>query len=103
MVDYYLLRRRELNVADLYQENGEFRFHNGWNIRAFIAFAIGALFSSVLPMATNILPTWWATYGWFFGVAIGGGVYFVLLQITTGFASPHISIRPDRKRKCPAL
>lgn len=82
MVDYYLLRRGKINVADLYQENGEFRFQNGWHIKAFVAFGIGALFSSILPMTTNILPAWWATYGWFFGVAIGGGVYYVLRRST---------------------
>src|SRR4029079_17922333 len=38
MVDYYLIRKGELNVADLYQENGEFRFENGWHTNAFIAF-----------------------------------------------------------------
>ncbi len=88
MVDYYLLRRGQLNVADLYQENGEFRFQNGWHVKAFIAFAIGALFSSVLPMTTNLLPSWWATYGWFFGVGIGGSVYFVLRRSQTELRSP---------------
>ncbi|MFB2602615.1 nitrate reductase, partial [Rhizobium phaseoli] len=59
-------------------ENGEFRFQNGWHGNAFIAFAVGALFSSILPTFTSILPDWWGTYGWFFGVAIGGAIYFVL-------------------------
>jgi len=78
MVDYYLIRRGVVNVPDLYQENGEFRFQGGWHANAFIAFAIGVLFSSILPTFTTILPTWWGTYGWFFGVAIGGIVYFLL-------------------------
>ncbi|WP_064685522.1 NCS1 family nucleobase:cation symporter-1 [Rhizobium bangladeshense] len=78
MVDYYLIRRSQLNVEALYQENGEFRFQNGWHGNAFIAFAAGALFSSILPTFTSILPDWWGTYGWFFGVAIGGAIYFVL-------------------------
>ena len=34
------------------------------------------LFSSVLPNVGTVLPAWWGTYGWFFGVAIGGLVYF---------------------------
>ncbi|MEK1861667.1 MAG: allantoin permease, partial [Rhizobium leguminosarum] len=38
----------------------------------------GVLFSSILPTFTTILPDWWGTYGWFFGVAIGGAIYFVL-------------------------
>ena len=78
MVDYYLIRKGELDVAALYREDGEFRFQNGWHVNALIAFAIGAVFSSVLPTFTDVLPAWWATYGWFFGVGIGGAVYYVL-------------------------
>jgi nucleobase:cation symporter-1, NCS1 family len=78
MVDYYLIRKGVIDVHALYREDGEFRFQNGWHVNAFIAFAAGALFSSVLPTFTSILPTWWGTYGWFFGVAIGGGVYYAL-------------------------
>ena len=68
MVDYYLIRSGKLDVAALYQENGEFKFQNGWHVNAFIAFAVGGLFSSVLPTFTTTLPTWWGTYRGFFGV-----------------------------------
>jgi nucleobase:cation symporter-1, NCS1 family len=78
MVDYYLIRKGVLDVAALYQEEGEFKFQSGFHTTAFIAFAIGMIFSSILPTFTTILPSWWGTYGWFFGVAIGGGVYFAL-------------------------
>ncbi|WFU08605.1 NCS1 family nucleobase:cation symporter-1 [Rhizobium sp. CB3090] len=78
MVDYYLIRKGQLNVEALYHENGEFEFQSGWHVNALIAFVIGGLFSSILPTFTSILPDWWGTYGWFFGVAIGGGVYYVL-------------------------
>ncbi|MDK4739664.1 NCS1 family nucleobase:cation symporter-1 [Rhizobium sp. CNPSo 3464] len=78
MVDYYLIRKGQLNVEALYQENGEFEFQGGWHVNALIAFVIGGLFSSILPTFTSILPDWWGTYGWFFGVAIGGAVYYVL-------------------------
>jgi hypothetical protein len=39
------------------------------------------VFSSVLPNFTNLLPSWWAVYGWFFGVAIGGAVYYALVKV----------------------
>ena len=39
MVDYYLIRKGEVNVPALYQENGEFRFQGGWHVNAFIAAA----------------------------------------------------------------
>ncbi len=80
MVDYYLLRRTEIDVHALYQEHGAYRFQQGWNPAALIAFIIGALFSSVLPNATSLLPAWWGVYGWFFGVAIGAVVYYIAMQ-----------------------
>lgn len=78
MVDYYLIRSGRLDVAALYQEGGEFRFQGGWHLRAFAAFAVGLVFSSLLPTFTTLLPMWWGTYGWFFGVAVGGAVYYLL-------------------------
>ncbi|MBI1218134.1 MAG: nitrate reductase [Rhodobacteraceae bacterium] len=78
MVDYYLIRKSKLDVAALYQETGEFRFQGGWHVNAFIALVVGMLFSSILPTFTTLLPGWWGTYGWFFGVAIGGVAYYGL-------------------------
>ena len=78
MVDYYLIRQGKLDVNALYQEDGEFRFQGGMHINAFIALAVGMIFSSILPTFTSVLPAWWGTYGWFFGVGIGGAVYYLL-------------------------
>lgn len=78
LVDYYLIARGEVDVQALYQEHGAYRYQGGWNVNALIAAGIGALFSSVLPNLTSLLPAWWGTYGWFFGVAIGGIVYYAL-------------------------
>ncbi len=81
MVDYYLIAKGEVNVPALYQEDGEYRYQGGWNINALIAAAVGALFSSILPNFTSVLPVWWGVYGWFFGVAIGGGTYYALRML----------------------
>ncbi len=78
LVDYYLIAKGRVNVPALYQEDGEYRYQGGWNARALIAAAVGALFSSILPNFTSILPSWWVVYGWFFGVAIAGAVYYAL-------------------------
>jgi nucleobase:cation symporter-1, NCS1 family len=78
LVDYYLVAKGSINVAALYDEQGEYRYEGGWNLNAIVATGIGALFSTVLPNFTSVLPAWWGTYGWFFGVAIGGGVYLLL-------------------------
>ena len=82
MVDYYLIAKGVVNVPALYQENGEYRYQNGWNVNALIAAALGALFSSILPNFTSLLPAWWGVYGWFFGVAIAGVAYYALRALT---------------------
>ncbi|TAL70352.1 MAG: nitrate reductase, partial [Burkholderiaceae bacterium] len=92
LVDYYLVAKGALNVAALYDENGEYRYEGGWNINALIATAIGALFSSILPNLTDLLPSWWVTYGWFFGVAIGGVVYYAMATVRPRTV-PAISVR----------
>ena len=88
MVDYYLIRRGVIEVEALYREDGQYRYQGGWNPAAVIAFVVGALFSSVLPNIGGVLPAWWSVYGWFFGVAIGGGVYYVV-----GHAVPRSALR----------
>ena len=81
LVDYYLVAKGNINVPALYDERGEYRYEGGWNVNALIATGIGAVFSTILPTFTNLLPAWWSTYGWFFGVAIGGAVYYVLAMM----------------------
>jgi NCS1 family nucleobase:cation symporter-1 len=81
LVDYYLIAKGEVNVEALYHEDGEYRYQGGWNANALIATAVGALFSSILPNFTKLLPSWWGIYGWFFGVAIGGAIYYALAMM----------------------
>ncbi len=88
IVDYYLIRKGVIDVDALYQENGQYRFQGGWNIPAFVAAIIGALFSSIFPNFTSFLPDWWGVYGWFFGVIIAGGVYFIIAS-----AAPNLVAR----------
>ncbi|HET6157890.1 MAG TPA: NCS1 family nucleobase:cation symporter-1 [Dongiaceae bacterium] len=78
MVDYYLIRKGVIDVNALYQENGQYRFQSGWNIAAFVAAGIGAIFSSILPNFTDVLPAWWGVYGWFFGVGIAAIAYYII-------------------------
>jgi nucleobase:cation symporter-1, NCS1 family len=78
LVDYYLVAKGNINVAALYQEYGEYRYQGGWNVNALASTAIGSVFSTFLPNLTSLLPLWWNTYGWFFGVGIGGGMYLIM-------------------------
>ncbi len=87
MVDYFLIRRGWLNVDELYREEGEYRFQGGWHINALIAAGVGIVFSSILPGFTALLPSWWGVYGWFFGVAIAGSLYFALRASSRALAA----------------
>jgi NCS1 family nucleobase:cation symporter-1 len=81
LADYYLIRKGAIDVEGLYREDGPYRYQGGWNVAAFIAAGIGALFSSILPNFTTLLPSWWGVWGWFFGVAIGGGLYLAIFRV----------------------
>jgi len=41
IADYFVLRRCELDVSELYRLNGRYRYDGGWNWRALLALAIG--------------------------------------------------------------
>ena len=90
LVDYYLIAKGRVNVQALYQEFGEYRYEGGWNMNALVAVAVGSVFSTFLPNFTKLLPLWWNTYGWFFGVAIGGGVYLLMATIRPRVAAPSV-------------
>lgn len=42
--DYYLVRKGVLNVGQLYDPHGLYRYDHGWNWRAFVAFMYVAVF-----------------------------------------------------------
>ncbi|MES3025938.1 MAG: NCS1 family nucleobase:cation symporter-1 [Pseudomonadota bacterium] len=89
IVDYYMVRKTELNVAHLYRDNGEYSYTNGWNMAAIIAFVLGVLpnipgflnaaFPTLLPDVGELLKTIY-TYAWFVGVAISAVVYGLLMK-----------------------
>ena len=43
IADYWLIRRTKIRLADLYRANGIYRYARGWNWRAVVAFALGAV------------------------------------------------------------
>jgi NCS1 family nucleobase:cation symporter-1 len=86
LVDYYLIRKTELNIADLYRRGGEYEYSNGWNIHALIAFALGVLpclpgylaVSGVVDKASvPALLLSLFDFGWFFSLAVAGVYYYL--------------------------
>jgi len=52
IADYYVYRRRQLDVTDLYQPHGRYRYHNGFSLVAIVT-----LILSVLPNLPGFLVT----------------------------------------------
>lgn len=78
IVDYYMVRKQELNVDALYAEQGgEYHYGNGWNDKALIAFTIAALFSVATVWVPALAQL--SGYAWVIG-AVLGGVLFSLLR-----------------------
>lgn len=76
--DYFLIRKRLLNVKALYSRNEDYEYKNGFNIRAILALTAGvivALIGLIIP-ALNFLYD----YAWFVGFAVSFIVYWVLMK-----------------------
>ncbi|MBI4910845.1 MAG: NCS1 family nucleobase:cation symporter-1 [Acidobacteria bacterium] len=78
IADYFLVRRAELNVEDLYRRGGIYEYQNGFNIRALVALAAGV----VVALIGLIMPSLEALYryAWFVGFFVAGAVYFCLMK-----------------------
>ena len=83
LVDYFLIRKTELNVEDLYRSNG---IYAGFNPVAIVALVIG-----VLPNIPGFLANVGLysgsgfivdlyNYAWFIGLGISSLVYYVLMS-----------------------
>jgi nucleobase:cation symporter-1, NCS1 family len=76
--DYYLVRRRQLVVEDLYRRDGAYEYHRGFNNRALLALVVGvgvALIGLVVPALRGLYD-----YAWFVGLIVSGGLYLLLMR-----------------------
>ena len=80
IADYWLIRDKELKLADLYRKNGEYRYAGGWNWRAVVATAAGCFFAwiGLLIPSLHILYD----YAWFVGFGVAFVVYYALMRLS---------------------
>lgn len=93
IMDYWILRKRQLDLADLYKHDGRYAYSNGWNWRA-----IAAVFIGVIPVIPGFIkaattpgfagvfqdPTFIESlynYGLFFTFGVAAVSYLVLSMI----------------------
>lgn len=84
IADYFVYRRRQLNLAALYQPDGEYRFTNGFSMVALVALVLGVLPSlpgflvqvkllnpaNVAPFLVSLY-----NYAWFIGLGVAFVAY----------------------------
>ncbi|GGJ95873.1 nitrate reductase [Lentibacillus kapialis] len=69
VADYYLLRKRRVNVQELYRHGGQFKFHGGVNAAGMIAWVIGGIVAIIFM-----------DYSFIVGFVLAGAIYYVLAR-----------------------
>ncbi|MFD1707897.1 NCS1 family transporter [Siminovitchia sediminis] len=69
VADYYILRKRRMNVTDLYKKDGQFSYAKGWNLAGLFALVAG------VGMATIF-----SSYAFLVGFAASLVVYYILAK-----------------------
>ena len=92
IADYYFIRRTQLDVDQLYLENGTYSYGNGWNIAAIVAFVLGvapnvpgflnAAFPNTFPDVFVFFKTIY-TYAWFVGLALASIIYLGFMKFNS--------------------
>ncbi len=76
--DYYVVRRRQLQVEELYRRGGRYEYRAGFNPKAIVALVAGV----AIALVGLAVPTlrWLYDYAWFVGFVVSGGLYFLLMH-----------------------
>jgi NCS1 family nucleobase:cation symporter-1 len=80
IVDYWLVRQRELDLHDLYATEGRYTYTGGWNWAAIGATALGCFAAwggKIIPVMAPLVP-----YGWFIGFAVAAVAHQALMALT---------------------
>ncbi len=102
IVDYFILRKQELHVEELYSANGRYWYGNGFNHVAIIALLLG-----ILPNVPGFLTTIHLVpkesvpefisglyhYAWFVGFFVSGLVYYGFSRATAKSQYPHSTVQ----------
>lgn len=72
VVDYFITRKQQLDLAGLYRDD----VYPAWNWSGFIAFGVPVVLT-LLSLGSDAF-SWFYSYGWFTGSALGGLLYYGL-------------------------
>jgi NCS1 family nucleobase:cation symporter-1 len=78
IADYFLLRKKALNVKDLYVRSGEYEYKSGFNPKALLALACGVIVALIGLLIESLRFLY--DYAWFVGFAVAFVVYVVAMK-----------------------
>lgn len=96
ITDYFLIRKKELVVEELYSETGRYWYWNGFNTNAIWALILGILpnvpgfLTTIKLIPVDSVPAYISGlyhYAWFVGFAVSGLVYLFLQRRTQDFSN----------------
>jgi NCS1 family nucleobase:cation symporter-1 len=79
ITDYWIIRKRHLDLPDLYLEQGAYTYNRGWNWRAVVATVLGcaAVWIGLVVPALSMLYD----AAWLVGIVTSAGVYYALMRM----------------------
>jgi NCS1 family nucleobase:cation symporter-1 len=81
IVDYWIIRRKQLALADLYTKEGAYAYAAGWNWRAVVATLIGCALAWVGLLFPKTHPLHQLyDYAWFVGFGSAALSYWLLMK-----------------------
>ena len=75
IVDYFVIKKQQLNLPELYKTNG---IYAGFNMSGLIAFGVPVALT-LFALTTGSL-SWFYQYGWFTGSVLGAIIYFFIAK-----------------------
>jgi NCS1 family nucleobase:cation symporter-1 len=76
--DYFVVRKRTLQVEDLYLRGGIYEYSKGFNWRAIFALPLGAGTALVGLVSPPLRPLY--DYSWFVGFVVSFTAYYLLMK-----------------------
>lgn len=83
--DYWVLRRAQINIPDLYTDNveGDYHYQSGFNRRAIIALVPAAIIAVILALVPAFAVV--SGFSWFIGAGLAFGLYLLVADRSRPF------------------
>jgi len=86
IIDYWLVRKKRLELGDLYRSRGAYTYNRGWNWRAVVATLAGCALAWAGPLLARVgivvpLLQMFYDYAWFVGFGAAAITYYALTRL----------------------